>query len=88
MWTIAVDGSLWSETFDNIWDPVFSPAGDKVAAKAERNGRYYIVVNGNVSKKGYESLWNPVFSPDGNKVLVRCVDNGKYYRRIVHVSEL
>ena len=88
MWTIAVDGAPWSETFDNIWDPVFSPAGDKVAAKAEKNGKYYVVIDGKAGKKGYETLWSPVLSPDGKKVLVRCVDNGKYYRRVVPLSEL
>ncbi len=51
-WTIAVDGSPWSETFDNVWDPVFSPGGDKVAAKAERNGKYFVVVDGKIGKKG------------------------------------
>ena len=25
-WTVSVDGAVWPETFDNVWDPVFSPA--------------------------------------------------------------
>ena len=35
-WTVAVDGSVWSDTYDNVWDPVFSPNGDKMVAKAEK----------------------------------------------------
>ena len=87
-WTIAVDGTAWSETFDNIWDPVFSPGSDKVVAKAEKNGRYFIAVNGKIGKKDYEWLWNPVFSPDGTKLLIRGVDKGKYYRRVVPINEI
>ncbi len=34
-WTIAVDGVPWPEDFDMIWDPVFSPDGENVAAKAD-----------------------------------------------------
>ncbi len=83
-----MDGSPWPERYDNVWDPVFSPAGDKVAAKVERNGKYFLAVNGKIGKKGYESLWSPVFSPDGSKLLVRCVENGKYYRRVVPVNEI
>ena len=56
-----MDGSPWPERYDNAWDPVFSPAGDKVAAKVERNGKYFLAVNGKIGKKGYESLVEPRF---------------------------
>jgi len=87
-WTIVVDGTPWQEDFDMIWEPVFSPGGDTVAAKAERNGKYCIVVNGRPGKQWFEALWDPVFSPNGEKILIRCVENGKYYRRVVPVGEV
>jgi hypothetical protein len=79
---------VWSDTYDKAWDPVFSPGGDKIVVKVEKNGQYFVVVNGKVGKQGYEALWNPVFSPDGTKLLVRCMNNGKYYRRVVPVSDI
>jgi Tol biopolymer transport system component len=87
-WTVAVDGSTWSDTFDNVWDPMFNAGGDTVIAKAEKNGTFFIVVDGKIGKRKYESLWNPVFSPDGEKLLIRCIDKGKYYRRIIPLTEI
>jgi hypothetical protein len=87
-WTAAVDGSIWSDTFDNVWDPMFSPGGDTIIAKAEKNGTFFIVIDGKIGKKKYESLWNPVFSPDGEKLLIRCIDRGKYYRRVIPLTEI
>jgi Tol biopolymer transport system component len=87
-WTVAVDGTPWAEKFDNTWDPFFSPDSNTIIAKAERNGKFYLVIDGKISKKGYEYLWNPVFNSDGKKLLIRCVDGGKYYRRVVPINEL
>jgi hypothetical protein len=87
-WTIAVDGTPWIEDFDMIWDPVFSPGGDTVIAKAEKNGKYCVAVNGKSGKQWFDSLWSPVFSPDGEKLLIRCIDGGKYYRRLVPLGEI
>jgi Tol biopolymer transport system component len=82
-WTIAVDGIPWEQEFDMIWDPVFSPDGSRVAAKAEINGKYCVVVDGKPGKTMYDALWPPVFSSQGDKVLVRCIRDGKYYRCVV-----
>ena len=76
------------DTFDNVWDPVISPQGDKIVARAERGSQYFIVVDGKIGKHGYEWLWDPVFSPDGEKLLIRGIDAGKYYRRVVPVNEI
>jgi hypothetical protein len=66
-----------------VWDPVFNPAGDRVAAKVERDGRYAIVVDGRVWSSWFDALWTPVFSPDGERLLIRAVDNGTYFRNVV-----
>lgn len=87
-WTIIVDGVAWDQTFDMIWDPVFSPDSKTIVAKAEINGKYCIVVNGKPGKKFFDALWRPVFSPDGNKLLVRAVTQGKYCRYILNLNEV
>ena len=71
-----------------IWDPVFSPDSDTVAAKAEQDKKYFIVLDGKRGKQAYDALWPPVFSPDGSKLLVRAVENGKYCRRVMPLGEL
>jgi len=66
-----------------VWDPVFTPSGDRVAAKVERDGRFAIAVDGKVWSPWYAALWEPVFSPDGTRLLIRAVENGTYFRQVV-----
>ena len=84
----AVDAAVWSEAFEMIWDPVFSPDGEHVLAKAERDSKYFIVVNGKIAGKAYDALWEPEFSPDGKGILLKYVEDGKYHRQVVPASEL
>ena len=74
---------MWRETFDMVWDPVFSPSGDRVAAKVERGGRFAIAVDDAIWSPWFDALWEPFFSPDGSRVLVRAVENGDYLRQVV-----
>ena len=87
-WTIVVDGNPWEQNFDMIWNPVFSPDGSTVAAKAEIKGKYCIAVNGKAGKELFDALWSPLFSPRGDKLLVRCIKDGKYYRNVVALDEI
>lgn len=87
-WTIAVDGVAWHDVFDNIWDPVINYPGTKIAARAEKDGKYYIVVDGRTIREPYEILWDPIFSPDGNKILIRGVKGDKYIRKIISLGEI
>ena len=85
---ITVDGTPWTESFDMVWDPVFSPDSQNVAVKAEKNGAYFLVLNGKRGKHDYEALWNPVFSPDGKSILIRYVRGGKYYRKVSPLNDI
>ncbi len=87
-WTIAVDGEPWSSVFDMIWDPVFSPDGEYVAAKALLNKEYFVVVNGKVATMGCTDLWPLVFSPDGSKLLIKALELGLFQRKIISVKDL
>jgi hypothetical protein len=86
-WTIVVDGIPWEKDFDMIWDPVFSPDGNTVVAKAEINGKYRVVVNGKPGKNSFDALWSPIFSPHGDKLLIKCIKGGKYYRYVLSLEE-
>jgi hypothetical protein len=35
---VAVDGAVWSPWFDALWEPVLSPAGDRLLLRAVENG--------------------------------------------------
>jgi hypothetical protein len=81
-----MNGEAWNTTFDMVWDPVFSPGSDHVAARVEKNGALSLVIDGRLSRRCYEMLWNPLFSPDGKKLLIRAVEKGKYVRSVVPVD--
>ncbi|RKX61095.1 MAG: WD40 repeat domain-containing protein [Thermodesulfobacteriota bacterium] len=87
-WSIAVDGKRWEQTFDMIWDPIFSSDGEHIVTKAEIDGKYYVVLDGKVGKEAYEALWLPQFSPDNKKLLIRGILNGKYVRKVLSLDEI
>ncbi|MCL5124721.1 MAG: hypothetical protein M1511_09545 [Deltaproteobacteria bacterium] len=87
-WTITVDDIPWHESFDMIWDPVFSPDGLHVAAKAARGSDYLMVIDGKIFQKGFDNLGDPVFSPDGSKLLTKTVEDGRYFRKVVPLGDL
>jgi hypothetical protein len=66
-----------------VWDPVFTPSSDRVAAKVERDGRFAVAVDGKVWSPWYDALWEPIFSPDGTRLLIRAVEKGTYLRQVV-----
>jgi len=37
---IILDGRAGKEIFDMLWDPVFSPDGEKILIRAVSNGKY------------------------------------------------
>jgi hypothetical protein len=82
-WSVAVDGSMWPESFDMVWDPVFSPSGEHVVAKVERDGRFAVARDGTVWSPWVDALWQPTFDPTGDRVLLRTVEEGTYLRSVV-----
>jgi len=85
---VAVDGVPFQESFEMIWDPVFSPCGQQVLARAEINGGFVILANGRRYPKLFQKLWDPVFSPDGNHVMLKYIEDDRYCRQVVPVEEL
>jgi WD40-like Beta Propeller Repeat len=86
-WGIAVDGEIWQDGFDMVWDPVFSNDSNHVAAKVDRGGRKAIYLDGKSFVLGLEDVWDPVFSPDGKQLLIRSIENGRYYRQVVSIDQ-
>jgi len=77
-WTIAVNGQLWSKTFNEcVLQPCFSPDSRKVAVIAKDSGNWLLVVDGTVLGDAFDNIWPPVFS--GDKVICKVEKNGKYY---------
>jgi WD40-like Beta Propeller Repeat len=78
---LSRDGSEWgyvtqtrvvtargiSEAFDEIRDPEFSPDGKRVAFRARRGDRWFVVVDGR--KSAAEGIvWGPIWSADGTQI--------------------
>lgn len=80
---MVADGKVLEDPCDNIWPPVFSPDGDKMFYKIEKNGKFYIAVNGKIATGAYDMLWDPILSTNGADVLIRGIEDDKYYRRVV-----
>jgi hypothetical protein len=71
-----------------IWNPVFSPNGELVAAKAEREKEMFLVINGKIATKGFQNMCDPVFSPDGSKIMIKDLELGRFYRRLLPADQL
>jgi hypothetical protein len=39
-YSVAVNDRIWDQAFDVIWDPVFSPEGDKIMLRTLQDGVY------------------------------------------------
>lgn len=87
-WTMMVDEGLWSDWYDMIWNPVFSPDSKHLACKVEMPGRKRtVVIDGKPFKESFTYCWEPVFSPDSEKVLIRAVQGGIYKRIVAKVND-
>jgi len=67
-YSVAVDGEVWDKNFVNVWEPVFSPDGRRVAAQIRTTlYDYTIAVDGEPWGTLYPMVWEPKFSPvDGS----------------------
>ena len=82
---IAVDGKVWDGAFDMAWPVVFSPAGDRAAAKVRRNGKFALYVDGSAVIENLDGVWNPTFSPDGTVLLFCSLKDGVFSRHTVRL---
>jgi Tol biopolymer transport system component len=71
-----------------VWKPVFSPDGKRLAAKAERNGKFALVLDGKPGKTEYDGLEDPVFRANGDRMLLRTIERNQYVRKVVSVVDL
>jgi len=39
-YTLGVNGKIWKQTCDQVWDPVFSPDGGSILARFVEDGNY------------------------------------------------
>ena len=63
-WTVAVDGTPWSNTFLNTWGAVFSHDGNHVAAVIRTGlSQYTIAIDGNPWEQAFGAVWEPTCRP-------------------------
>ena len=82
-WTVLTDDATWPGRYAMAWPAVFSPDGEHLVAKVERNGKYTFVLDGKELSESFDQAWDPVFSPDGDKIMLRYIKDDAYFRRVV-----
>lgn len=80
IFTVAVNGNPWQETFVNVWNPVFDVrGGERVAASARLNlYEYTVLVNGEAWPATYNCVWEPVFNPATGSITVPVRQAGRW----------
>jgi len=66
-WYLCINGEMQKESFDGIYDPLWSPDGTKLAFKAEAGSKKF-VVNDGVRGPDVLDPMNLVYSPDETKL--------------------
>lgn len=79
IFTVAVDGVPWENTFMNVWDPVFSPYAHRVAAQVRLTlYDYTIAVDGTPWPMHFQCVWDPCFHPNSSMVAAPVRQAGKW----------
>ncbi len=79
VWTIAVDGRTWENSFDYIWNTIFSKNGSHIAVSSQQEGKYCMVLDDTPWGKTFGHMACMVLSSDGEKTAaaVQTVDLGE-----------
>jgi hypothetical protein len=64
-WTVAIDGVLWDERFEFVWNPKWSADGKHVAVQIKQDNEYGVAINGSPWAHRFLSLRDFALSPDG-----------------------
>ncbi len=67
-WTVGVDGELWPERWEFVWNPKLTPDGSAIAVQIKRDMAYSIAVNGKAWEENFFSLREYALSDDGQHV--------------------
>jgi len=64
-WTVAVDGALWEEMYDYVWDKRFSKDGKNIAVAVQQEGTCMMVNEGVPWEDNFGFITCMTLSPDG-----------------------
>ena len=79
VYTVAEDGTPWDINFVNVWNVVFSPDAETIAAEIRLNlYDYTIAVNGTPWNKIFDCVWEPAFHPLNKSIVAPVMTNGKW----------
>lgn len=76
---------MWDDAFDMAWPVVFSPAGDRAAAKVRRDGKFALYVDGNCRDRKPRRRVEPHVQPDGTVLLFCSLKDGVFSRHTVRL---
>ncbi len=85
---VAVNSKPWNIRADKLWNPVISQDDKVIAARMEKEGKFYLIVNGRVYKEAYDMVFEPEISPDNDKILLKTIKNGIYTRQILALDNV
>jgi hypothetical protein len=79
-WGLAMDGHMrWKNTFVQLWNPVFSPDGSRLACVVARAfGSWALAVDDRVWKtRPFAAISGLTFSPDGRRIAAVALKKGR-----------
>ncbi len=79
IYTVAVNGEAWEESYLNAWSPCFDKEGHRVACTVRVTPyEYTISINGQRWGETYPCAWEPVFEPQSGDVIAPIRKEGKW----------
>lgn len=79
IYTLAVDGQAWEQTFLNVWDPCFDHEGKNIAATIRlAKKEYSLAINGQPWSQTFDCAWKPCFDPIEKNVYAPVEKNSKW----------
>jgi len=79
VYSVAVDGDLWTNKYVNLWTPTFDAEGIRVAAQARMSTFDYTICVDDVPwPVTFNQVWEPVFHPKGQCVAAPVRVAGKW----------
>lgn len=79
VYSVAVNGEAWEESYLNAWSPCFDRDGHRVACTVRVTPyEYTISINGQRWGETYPCAWEPVFEPQSGDVIAPIRKEGKW----------
>lgn len=79
VYSVAVNGEAWADSYLNAWAPCFDREGHRVACTVRVEPyEYTIAINGQCWDETFPCVWEPVFEPNSGDVMAPVRKNGRW----------